>query len=356
MDEVFKTCYVSAMKLKFIIMLILSTQAFAKNFSLNDLSILMPLSSRLLKASDLGGTGELLPKNLLYTLPELTSQGHEVDHLRLKVVGIRIDPLGENNLPQIRLVFQPVENLEALDAAVHASYNLSENEFHHLLENLPITPPSDLQVHPVLKKEKLKGSYTKKLFGLILSKIGVGNLTKITFMASTQDTWDFGGVEINGGHIQPMTIPRILNVNQRFQNAALIPDHFFNGAMIPFPKGADTFNLLVQNSLEISIERRGEVLKAAIAAARVENPKIHHIQSIDCVSCHTAQMARLWAVKNFPINTKEFEYTSKFSLKNTSPFPFQTRNLRAFGYHGRNPTISQRTINETALVLEQLQK
>ena len=97
-------------------------------------------------------------------------------------------------------------------------------------------------------------------------------------------------------------------------------------------------------------------IDAAKAAFKFENPKLHNPGTVDCVSCHVAQPARSFTMLQFPSLqldqlSREFVYTSSRNLLNQSPRQSQTNIVRAFGYFENSPFVAQRTINESAEVL-----
>ena len=158
-------------------------------------------------------------------------------------------------------------------------------------------------------------------------------------------------------------IPRVDNLTQEFVNHALpgpsVKD-FFDAKIIPAPMGSDTFDLLIQNSNQVSASSKPKIVESVISTLRIENPQIHNPHTIDCVSCHISLAARRVAIRTFPqlnleSKTHDFVFKSKFNLENNTENPGHTREMRAFGYASQGrPVINQRTINETAFVLQQL--
>jgi hypothetical protein len=368
-------------------LILISLTVKAEPLSQNDVSILMPLpvdisSNHLWNASVQGSFGELLPRKYFDKLPELDFDSADETFKKLRVVAVRIDPCFPDTLNpsvcnfQIRLVWQPVAITEAgsittIDAALHTFYDLNELAFKKLIKQLEqlksdageTIKNETLSIHPLLKSSGLSGSYAKELFSILLSELGSSRLSRITFMqlSGSGNVWNFGGFDIVGNGMKPMLIPRVNTKIQAFNNNPHTPTYFQNGGAVPSPRGKDTFNLLIQNSRNITNADEPEIIESTMSAARVENPKLHNPHTIDCVSCHTAQPARIWAQRQYPwlmldLRAQQFEFSSTFNLKNSSPNPERTTVLRAFGYDGDQPAISQRTINETAAVLEYLKR
>ncbi|MEN0059102.1 MAG: hypothetical protein AAGB31_09725 [Bdellovibrio sp.] len=360
---------------------------FSAPLSQNDISILLPLpksqSEELpFSPSTLGKFGELLPKSVYSKMPPLDFENPEETYRKLRVVAIRIDSCFPLSPPlvgcqsQIRFVWQPVAGaadgkVYANDSAVHTFYDLTESEFLGVISQLeklkdsvgPSSSNDILTVNPLLKKQGILSVYAKELFSIILTQVGSSRLRQATFMqlSGAGNVWVFGGFLISGGVVTELPIPRISGFTQTFFNNPMpfSPTYFSNGAISPAPTGKDTFNLLVRNSRDITKADEPEVIEGTMAAIRIENPQRHNVHTMDCVSCHTAQVARIWATRQYPWlalepRGQQFKFQSKFNLINNSPNQDNTTTVRAFGYKGLDPAISQRTINETAAVLEKL--
>lgn len=344
----------------------------APQWSLNDVSILFPLpndleNSSLLKAYDSGLKGSLIPKEFFIHFPELDSRRTDNSQIypELEVLAARLDPM----LLQIRLVFQPLgwNALEiekgpiALDQAIHVTYQLSSPEFQIFISNyqdLILKNKVKLQgipltTHPVLASEKMKGPFSQGLKNLLLASVGHKNIARITFMQliSNGGVWGFSGVDVKDGKLKKLIIPRTKSTEQEFTNVSV--SRYSAGEVLPAPKGADTFNSILQDLINAKSDLK-VVRKEVASAFKVENPRVHTTESVDCVSCHTANGARDFALKLFSkdINRSEFsEYPSPYQASERA-----TNNLRVFGYFNHEPSISQRVINESAEVVLELQK
>jgi len=81
---------------------------------------------------------------------------------------------------------------------------------------------------------------------------------------------------------------------------------------------------------------------------------------MDCVNCHIAQSSREWLSLKLTAGTDQnlfsaFKYTNtNYNLENKSVQVFNTHQLRGVGYFGHDLAISQRVINESAVVAEWL--
>jgi hypothetical protein len=363
--------------------LILVIQAqTALAWDLNDVSFLLPLPTDLradptLVPSTSAQAGELLPERYLGLLPPLAGPNSSVTD-QLAVVGIRIDPcfpgidpLGGPCHSQIRMMWQPLSALpsgiSATDAAVHSFYELTADEFKEFIGKLLVlnatsgtsTSGLSLSVHPAMIQQGLQSPYWAKLRALVLAYTGDQRLTRVTFM--TQETpnimWDFGGFDIAGGKVTRMVIPRVQTRLQSFVNNTMSSIEFLGGEKPEAPETDDTFNSILTDSSKLT-EADVLVLRASVDSIyRIENPKLNSPATIDCASCHAAQVAREWAVSKFPdlgLDQSSFRFTSLFNLRNSTTPLRSTHVMRAFGYQGKLPAISQRTINESAAIAESL--
>jgi hypothetical protein len=297
----------------------------------------------------------------------------------MKVVGLRIDPCFNEQVgpvkceKQIRLVWQPLKIIDSIvtttDASLHSFYRLSDaefeiltNELKSITENYPDRAKGQtyLQINPILKKEGLTGSYFQKLTQIIERFTGESQLTRITFMqlSGSGDVWIFGGFNIQNHQMIPIQIPRLNKaLTQEFRNSAAPSPFWFLGGMYPQPKQAVNLNILVQDSRKLSPENETEIIEATRAAFQFENPKLNNPGTVDCVSCHVAQPAKAWAMKQYPWFNLDQQLagdiyeSSENDIRNGSPMQIHTNILRSFGYFMNRPFVAQRTINETSEVV-----
>ena len=370
--------------LKFVLLTVLiSLPVLAQNakLSLNDVSILLPLPppgqwNLLPSASSIGARGFLLPVNIVAEVPRLISEStNEEIYNRLHAVGIRLDPCfteGHGPVrcqPQIRMVWQILADNEnttsTIDASLHTFYPVSKEELQQLTEDIlklktEFSVADDnaaLGVHPVIQQQGLGGEYYPRMMQLIYNYVGEQNLSRVTFMTlfMTGNVWEFGGFDIKNSELIPITIPRISSTTQKLVNNAL-PAEWFRGGLVPAPDGAENLNFLLRDSSKLSLQNEQQIIDAAKAAFKFENPKLHNPGTVDCVSCHAAQPARSFTMLQFPSLqldqlSREFVYTSARNISNQSPRQSQTNILRSFGYFENSPFVAQRTINESAEVL-----
>ena len=367
-----------------VILFFISLNVFAENLalSLSDVSILLPLPTKdewnlLPTAAATETHAELLPLNYVQGLPQLIAMApNEQIYDYLHAVGIRIDPcFVEGRGPvkcqtQIRLVWQVLsdqsDDTSTFDASLHTFYSVSSEDLQTLvtgIKNLKAEYPTPsetevLGVHPVIKAQGLSGAYYSRLMALIYPLIGAKNMTRITFMQlfMTGNIWEFGGFDIANGEMKAIMIPRINVATQQFINSAKPQPNWFRGGVSPAPEDKDNFNVLVKDSTKMNAGTEAELIAATRAAFKFENPKLSNPGTVDCVSCHAAQPVRSWALRQFPglqldIRNRDFIYSSPQNLTNASPLQTQTNIIRAFGYFMDSPFVAQRTINESAEVV-----
>lgn len=372
----------------FLLIFFMYQNCFAvKNLDLNDVSILFPLPTtdnwdQLIRADHQAKKGKLLPSEFFNKIPSLVVvPSNEILYQDIRVVGMRFDPcFHEGHAPtrchqQIRLIMQPLENVQGntstFDASLHLFYDLNAAEFKDFIGSLSrlkteftskveILP---LGVNPLLKKDGLQSDYFKKVTSLVFQYIGKSALSRITFMQVLGSglVWDFGGFDIKDNEMKPIHIPRIDSQIQRFINGGVDPRPvWFLGGIIPQFEGQENLNILVRDSRILGPLHEEEVIAASRSAFRFENPTLHNPGTVDCVSCHIAQSARNYTLRQFPwynvdrINFKDIYTNPDRNLRNLSPMQPHTNILRSFGYFMNQPIVSNRTINETAEVLKYL--
>jgi hypothetical protein len=355
--------------------MVLSSPAHADAWMLQDLSILFPIPATPLDASAMihtteGSLGQLMPAYASKALPVLFPLMNQADQIqRFQVVGVRIDP------PEVRLIWQafqsytqPNGNIKvlALDAAVHTFYQLSDSKafLADLRKVADLSRPEvhqglALGVHPSLAQRGWSGNYGQAFKKLLFKYVGEKNLFKITFATTKQLNfrWDFGGFLINRGTLSPLAIPRTTtNKIQMYVNGSF-PQNEFNGGIAPAPKEQDIYNRLLSDSSKAQAKEPANLEISHLVARRLENPNLGNAATVDCASCHTAQMVRYWteAERDSLKGASEDRFSSSFfNLANNSYDRANTGNVRAFGFFAGYPAISQRAINEAALVAEKL--
>jgi hypothetical protein len=352
---------------------------------LNDVSILLPLPdaqswSQLWSGETVGTKGAILPLKALDGVPRLVTQAtNPALYPNIKVLGMRLDPCFHEGpapakcRPQVRLVWQPLkleQNITSTyDASLHSFYDLTTEEFKSLLNEVTAlkktkTAENDflpLGVNPFIKQEGLAGDYAQALRSIILKYIGEKNLARVTFMQlfMNEKTWMFGGFDFVNGESVPILVARTKTTFQIFNNSVPSDRPFwFLGGMNPAPpQDLENLGILVADSRTLAPQNEDEISAAVKTAFRFENPDMNNPGTVDCVSCHVAQPARSWALRQYPwlqldVVYKDEIYSSERDLRNLSPMQPHTNILRSFGYFMNQPFVAQRTINESAAVIK----
>ncbi len=348
----------------------------------HDVSILYPLPAQasqrtsLIGADASGARGELLPEAVFLELPIIDAVlTNQKSYPLLRVVSVRLDPCFPGLVSseadcknQIRLVMQPIqpgaggEFLTANDAAVHLFYELDRTELTTLIATVVelrnqaglSADEGALGPHPALLVQGIEGAFAQGLRDALLSYAGEQTLTRVTFMALEPlgGRWTFGGFDRQAGKLVPMTIPTTTATTQSFDNDDSSGAQFEGAAITPASGSADDLSLFLNPALadQASADQRTAALRAAL---RIENPTSHSPDTIDCVSCHVAMAARLWGEQNLALSAEglEEQFTVDGAVVDGATVK-QTTELRAFGHFGRRTSISQRTVNETASVVD----
>lgn len=372
------------MKIYLFLAMTFALSAFADEtkLGLNDVSVLLPLPPTadwglLPKPDSNGGKGALLTREVFNQVPQLLAfASNDEIYSAMHAVGIRIDPcFTEGHGPvkcqtQIRLIWQPLSDADTetstFDASLHTFYQLTEAEFETLVRELrklkaTIGNSSDeaaLGINPTLKSQGLKGAYYSQFIKIIYSFIGIENFSRVTFMqlSMTGNAWVFGGFDYINSELQPIQIPRINSFKQTFKNSAAPRPIWFIGGITPEPTQPENFNILTRDSRKLAPQDEAAIIEAAKAAFKFENPKLHNPGTVDCVSCHVAQPAKIWAMRQYPwlqldSLSRDITYSSKLNIRNMSPMQIHTNIVRSFGYFMNMPFVAQRTINESAEVV-----
>lgn len=349
----------------------------------DDVSFLYPLPSQqkrtsLLGAASAGTRGELLPRDLFRAIPPLDILTPNAENYSLlRVVSVRLDPcfpgLGVKDETacknQIRLVMQPVLpkpgtlGLAAADLALHLFYSVTRAELAGVLQELVnLREASGIErsdgpvgIHPALGREGIDGRFGAGLRTLLLAHAGRDNLTRVTFMGVEQvgQAWRFGGFEVEGGVMRPMQIPLVSVNEQTFKNHDLDGVTFDQAGTVPVSPAVDDIRLLFDPA-GLATATQDERRSAYRKALRIENPKSNSPDTIDCATCHAASAARRFVERTYglsPDGAAEL-YAHPRGLPLSGAKGTATNELRAFGYFDDHPSISPRTVNETAEVVE----
>lgn len=346
----------------------------------DDVSFLYPLAVphaqrvELLGTTTAGPRGALLPRDLYDGLPGLDVLTPNGDLYTLfRVVSVRIDPCFPGlGVPdegacknQVRLVMQPVlpkpgSGLTTQDLALHLFYTVTRAELSKLLAEVVALRESsgagayagNPRVHPVLAAG-LGGTGAKALRESLLAVAGRSTLTRITFMGLEHVglAWRFGGFEVEGKGLVPITIPSAKTTVQSFVNRDIEGRTFEAAEAFPSTDSMAKLALFFDKK-RLEAASPEELTSSLAMLYRLESPKAHSPDTVDCVSCHVAHAAESYAASVRPLVGAESErYVSPRGGEVTRDRPFATNELRAFGYFGDRASVSPRVSQETAEVV-----
>ncbi|HTJ45304.1 MAG TPA: hypothetical protein VL463_24525 [Kofleriaceae bacterium] len=356
---------------------------------MNDVSILFPLNgaaSTYLAASDAGARGVLLPPALYDAVGHLSGStgspppGGIADAVYgdLHVVAIRIDPCFGNACDdQLRLVFQEVKDdgsggATTFDSGLHAFYRISREDvvtIAHAIGSLRASNSSGerlggLAPHPILVTQGMNGAFADGLRTIVLRYAGASNLVRVTKMSATQVgfSWEFSGFDVsdaNAPHFTPMVIPTLAGAEgQNFFRG--FANDTIDGQFNPATTSADDLTGLADETHAQSMSPSDRA-KAFAALVRIDHPAHDSPDTIDCASCHLATPISKLVAPRFGLDEAHadgvFEADGVHVLPSELGATFDPSgpfNLHAFSYVDRSPAINQRTVNETAAVVELL--
>ena len=347
---------------------------------MNDVTILTPLpvsgdTPVLMFGSELADDGTaLLPRALFDRLtansagssPVLSSATYANIHL----MAVRFD-LCDRHLPgecpsdedaRMRLVFQPVfpAGGQAQDAGFHAFYAIRNDEIAgalaalRALAKLAPPQPGPLVVSPALSAAQ-HDAYAQSLRAFVKHFGGEARLVRLTMLAQpeifAQVRWMLRGVEKRAGALVDMTI---VGSTMTTEDVFLAGDGFDVLPATDSPPGLMTTLSPGRFSVADAPTKR----QALGALAAIENPLTNTQETIPCVGCHVSThltYARAPGTTIDPASIPE-RFTSTYDLSVAGGMSEMSASVRALGYLGKTPLISQRVVNETAQVLTELGK
>jgi len=364
---------------------------------MNDLSVLLPLvgksqsdvDTNYLNASAKAGADGarvLFPETIFDAANGPTSGPRSVPTWEsMRLVAFRFDPcfaqIGAitSSTPcdnQLRLVFQAVQVFpgakapNADDGAFHVFYSISRAQFVRALDEMTALRLANdrsgadlgpLAIHPLVKKQGMTGAMAKGLNAIVLKYADPAKIVKTTsfhgvFAQGT--TWSFDQVDVSGG------VPVLANIPTLSPAGAVESMRLGTAAdgLLSVTMNASTHvdgNRLFLSPVQLATASDAEKRAAYDSALRIENPAFHSPNTIDCSSCHTAQISRqLIGEQHFKIkpagNPNLFAADASvpkadlaLSVPVIKPVGLSL-NLHAFSYDGQLPTIITRVVNETA--------
>lgn len=296
----------------------------------------------------------------------------------MTALGIRIDPCFRDHFEdkcrrQVRIVWQPLvpfnRKIISVDAALHTFYDLNDSEFMALINELQVlkkkyaitTDNQPLWVHPGFKKDR-ETDYQKEFMRAILSKIGFSNTTRIAVMrlgGMRGTLWEFQSFDVENGIIRGTTIFDLNAYFQRFENVAPTGEFDSAGSLNDAAKSEHSDQLMkVLDQSNNPALQSVETLKLYLGRAiKLEQTSAHLAGTIDCISCHASTGVKVWAANKLIRQGVQVDLSRKpgrHNYLNRSRTYGPTNNFRALGYISDQVQLSDRLINESALVADWL--
>jgi hypothetical protein len=345
---------------------------------MNDVTILTPLPQSpstpvLLFGTDLADDGTaFVPRALLdrvvkndLTLPDL--------HASLHLTAVRFD-LCDRHLPgacppsedaRLRLVFQPFPMAaRTRDLGFHAFYAIRNDEIAGAvtaLRDLARSVPAQtgaLRVSPALSAANPQ-PYAAALRAFVKRYGGDTRLVRLTVNLVPESTaairWTLRGVEKSGDVFVDIPIAGTTQTTQSVILSGMLPRPSYDVVPI-IDKPTGLLGAITLTTFEAADAVTKSAYLAALAA--VDNPLSQTAETVPCVACHVSTVILNARAANASIDPLALpgRYTSKFDLSIAGGEAAQTPStIRALGYFGEKPMISQRVVNETAQTLTEIE-
>lgn len=329
----------------------------SRALGLNDVSILLPLPTA--GAAPLVPMGDLVPPGLFASLVT-DSQEVFTDYARFHVVAVRFDlcdrvvpgPCPPGSDGSLRVVLQPLlDGFGAEDVALHAFFPIPNDELAELVgalrdlaELAEIPTDTPLGVNPALAADPPVTAYRDGLGALVARYARADHLMRLTFFAQfslrSALVWLFRGVVKVGDRLVPIDIP---GIDAPQQDVLLVGRLSYEvDPVVDAPAGF----LLAVDEWAFAAADPDSQRAALLALDGIDDPAVHTAETVQCASCHITSNVR----------PSRMEVAG---LSPTGPWPLgdidgRTRTLRAFGYFGTTPIASQRVVNESLLVLREI--
>src|SRR5215475_869164 len=343
---------------------------------MNDVSILLPLP-RDLRAPVIAGLDEALIDRGWYDALVAgrgdirPRTGGAIAFEDFQVVAVRFDlcdraAIGacpREGAGRLRLVLQPLYMRAgaafAHDVALHAFYPIPADEVGAVVGELrqlagrghaPSGAP--LGVSPAAAAGD--AAYLGELRALVRRYARAAELVRLTVIGQVADAaafaWIFRGLDREGDGFVAMMIPGVAAAQQTVQLAG--GDTVYRSEPIAdVPSGF----ALATNGPRFAAAAAGERAAAVAALTELQNPTLHDTVDTQCIGCHLATFltARRAATSGVdPASLPGWFATRAAGVPTIARE--DARVVRAFGWAGNAPAISQRVVNDTAEVLSEI--
>jgi hypothetical protein len=255
--------------------------------------------------------------------------------------------------------------LFAADFGMHLIYNISQDQVSELIKILgglktkynASSKKQPLGIHPAFLSDK-KLEFAEQVKAMIKEYSKSEKLELVAFLGSavavTGDLpfrWLFSAYAIKENQVIPFKIPNTEETVMRF---FLAEGDGENGILPPPSPQSDSLEPALDNVRVF--EDKAFATDAINKAIRIENPDLHSVETVDCVSCHIATTVRVPLEAQLfgenGIESKDRYQNDKQNLTRDPLFRTGALFVHNFGFINNEPIVSQRTINEAAKVVE----
>lgn len=354
---------------------------------MNDATILVPLPAKatdaiIAKGTDIAADATaLVPQALFDRLVAGSAETFNQPILppetrdQLHVVAVRFD-LCDRPAPgvcpasddaRMRVVFQPMnDSFGALDVGFHAFYRIANAEIPEALAAVralaataTVQQSGALRMSPELTASP-SGAYATKLRAFLTKYGGDTRIVRLTVNAQplvfAQIRWMLRGVELKGGAFVDMGIVGSTAVEESVLLAGAAGSPGFD--VKPAADAPVGLAVALSESAFAGANDKGK-RDALAALVAVENPLSHSAETVACVACHTSTVlsAARAAALGVDLATVPGRYSSTRDLSVAGGKSNEAdRTIRALGYIGKTPMISQRVVNDTAQTLAEIEQ
>jgi hypothetical protein len=371
------TGYAGRMRLAALVVLVgcSTTPSPQHALGMNDLSILVPLPTDattpvLAQMAPLVQAEWFQPFVMSGDLGPKSNAGFTYD--QFQIVSLRWDvcdrsiigPCPANVDGRLRLIVQPIQNIngtvQTIDVASHLFYPIPAADLPDVVDELRAlaaladgSADDPLQVSPPLVAGDT--TYLARLQALVLKYARPDNLVRITAIGQvagqTPFEWRFREIDWDGTQFQQKLIPQIDEVQQSTQLAD--GDITYQSPAQGFADAPVGFALAIEGAYWKAATPANQLL-AIDALAQVMNPTLNDAVNTQCMACHVATYLTTYRTGELmmdPTTSPSWYHsprnTSVGMLGNTDG-----NQIRAFGYVGTSPIVSQRVANDTAHTLD----
>ena len=259
-------------------------------------------------------------------------------------------------------MFQPIaDGPGADDVGFHAFYAIRNDEISGAvaaLRDLARSAPAQsgaLRVSPALGAVDSQ-AYATKLRAFVKRYGGEARIVRLTMNArsriSAQVLWVLRGAEKKGDAFGDITIVGSTAIRETVAFGGNPSFDVF--PVTDTPSGfLDAIRSWIFDAADATKKR-----ESLAALAAVENPLSHTAETVACAGCHVSTVithARALSSGIDPL-TLPGRYTSKFDLSTAGGMSAESMfSIRALGYLGKQPMISQRVANDTAQTLTEIE-